>query len=86
MILAISTGGTILYSIIVFLLVILMLVSILLFARDKLAPKGEVILNINDRELKFLLVQTCFQHFQETGFSFLQPAEEEEPAECANAR
>jgi Na+-transporting NADH:ubiquinone oxidoreductase subunit F len=51
MVLAITTGTTVLYSIIVFLLVILMLVSVLLFARDKLSPKGEVHLNINDREL-----------------------------------
>ncbi len=51
MILALSTGGTILYSIIVFLLVILSLVALLLFARDKLAPKGEVILKINDRDI-----------------------------------
>jgi Na+-transporting NADH:ubiquinone oxidoreductase subunit F len=51
MILALSTGGTILYSIIVFLLVILLLVAILLFARDKLAPKGQVNLHINDREV-----------------------------------
>jgi Na+-transporting NADH:ubiquinone oxidoreductase subunit F len=52
MILAISTGSTILYSIIVFLLVIIALVGILLFARDKLAPKGEVTLNINDKTLE----------------------------------
>jgi len=52
MILAISTGGTILYSIIVFLLIILLLVSVLLFARDKLAPKGKVNLHINDREME----------------------------------
>jgi Na+-transporting NADH:ubiquinone oxidoreductase subunit F len=51
MILAISTGVTVLYSIIVFLLIILMLVSILLLARDKLIPKGKVVLNINDRNL-----------------------------------
>lgn len=51
MILALSTGGTILYSIIVFLLVILLLVGILLFARDKLAPKGLVNLLINDRDI-----------------------------------
>jgi Na+-transporting NADH:ubiquinone oxidoreductase subunit F len=51
MILAISTGITVLYSIIVFLLIVLLLVSILLYARDKLSPKGEVHLNINDREL-----------------------------------
>ena len=51
MILALSTGGTILYSIIVFLIVILMLVGILLFARDKLAPKGLINLHINNREI-----------------------------------
>jgi Na+-transporting NADH:ubiquinone oxidoreductase subunit F len=52
MILALSTGGTILYSIIVFLLVILSLVSVLLYARDKLAPKGQVKLLINDRTIE----------------------------------
>jgi Na+-transporting NADH:ubiquinone oxidoreductase subunit F len=51
MILALSTGLTILYSIIVFLLVILSLVALLLYARDKLAPKGEVTLKINDRDI-----------------------------------
>jgi Na+-transporting NADH:ubiquinone oxidoreductase subunit F len=51
MVLAITTGSTVLYSIIVFLLVILMLVSVLIVARDKLSPKGEVNLHINDREL-----------------------------------
>ena len=51
MILALSTSGTILYSIIVFLTITLILVSILLFARDKLAPQGNVMLKINDREL-----------------------------------
>ena len=51
MILALSTGGIILYSITVFLIVILSLVGILLYARDKLAPKGEVHLKINDLEL-----------------------------------
>jgi Na+-transporting NADH:ubiquinone oxidoreductase subunit F len=51
MILALSTGGTILYSIIVFLIVILLLVSVLIIAKDKLSPKGQVNLKINDREL-----------------------------------
>lgn len=51
MILALSTGGVILYSIIVFLLIIMSLVSILLYARDKLAPKGQVNLKINTMEL-----------------------------------
>jgi Na+-transporting NADH:ubiquinone oxidoreductase subunit F len=51
MILAITTGGTIFYSIIVFLLVILALVSVLLFAKEKLTPKGEILLQINDRQM-----------------------------------
>ena len=51
MILALSTGGIILYSITVFLFVIMSLVGILLFARDRLAPKGEVNLKINDLEM-----------------------------------
>ncbi len=51
MILAISTIATILYSTIVFLSIILVLISILLFARNKLAPQGTVNLKINDREL-----------------------------------
>ena len=52
MILALSTGGTILYSIIVFLIIILLLVTILLYARDKLTPKGQVNLQINDRDME----------------------------------
>lgn len=51
MILALSTTTTIFYSIIVFLSIILILVSILLFARNKLAPQGDVRISINDREL-----------------------------------
>jgi Na+-transporting NADH:ubiquinone oxidoreductase subunit F len=51
MILAITTAGTTLFSIIVFLLIILLLVSMLLVARDKLSPKGDVNLCINDREI-----------------------------------
>jgi Na+-transporting NADH:ubiquinone oxidoreductase subunit F len=51
MVLAFTTIGTLIYSIIVFLIVILLLVSMLLFARDKISPKGDVTLNINDREI-----------------------------------
>ena len=51
MVLAVTTLGTIFYSIIVFLLVILLLVGLLLFARDKLSPKGDVELLINDRKI-----------------------------------
>ena len=51
MVLAVTTLGTLLYSIIVFLFIIMLLVIMLLFARDKLSPKGNVTLQINDREL-----------------------------------
>jgi len=51
MVLAVSTLGTLFYSIIVFLLIILLLVVLLLYARDKLSPKGDVTLHINDREI-----------------------------------
>jgi Na+-transporting NADH:ubiquinone oxidoreductase subunit F len=51
MFLAVSTALTLLYSIVVFLLIILLLVIMLLVARDKLSPKGDVKLLINDREL-----------------------------------
>lgn len=51
MISGITTAGTALFSIIVFLIIILILVGMLLIARDKLAPKGDVRLSINEREL-----------------------------------
>jgi Na+-transporting NADH:ubiquinone oxidoreductase subunit F len=51
MVSGVSTALTLLYSIIVFLIIILLLVVMLLVARDKLSPKGDVMLHINDREL-----------------------------------
>lgn len=51
MVLAVTTLGTLLYSIIVFLIIIMLLVIILLYARDKLTPKGDVTLHINERDL-----------------------------------
>ena len=51
MVLAVTTLGTLLYSIIVFLIIIMLLVIMLLFARDKLSPKGDVTLHINERDL-----------------------------------
>jgi Na+-transporting NADH:ubiquinone oxidoreductase subunit F len=51
MILALSTVGTIGYSIIVFLIVILALVSVLLYAKAKLTAQGEVSVQVNDRQL-----------------------------------
>ena len=52
MILAVTTLGTLLISIIVFLIIIFLLVALLLLARDKLLPKGEVTLNVNERQLQ----------------------------------
>ena len=51
MILAVTTLSTLLYSLIVFFLIIMLLVAMLLFARDKLIPKGDVTLRINDNDL-----------------------------------
>ncbi|MCX6333455.1 MAG: NADH:ubiquinone reductase (Na(+)-transporting) subunit F [Bacteroidia bacterium] len=51
MILGFSAIGTTLLSIVVFLIIILLLVLMLLVARDKLSPKGEITLHINDRDL-----------------------------------
>jgi len=51
MVLAVTTTLTLLYSVIVFLIIILLLVFLLLLARDKLLPKGDVTLQINDREI-----------------------------------
>ena len=51
MILGVTAVGTTLFSIIVFLIIILLLVAILLLARDKLSPKGDITLHINDRDL-----------------------------------
>ena len=51
MVLAVTTLGTLLYSIVVFLLIIMLLVIMLLIAKDKLSPKGDVTLHINDRDL-----------------------------------
>lgn len=50
MILLASTGIIILVSAAVFLFVILLLVAMLLFARKKLTPQGDVTLTINDKD------------------------------------
>ncbi len=51
MVLLTSSVGVILISIAVFLIVIILLVFMLLYARAKLTPQGEVKLQINDKEL-----------------------------------
>jgi len=48
--LQIGIGTVILTSIVIFLVVTLLLVSILLYARKKLMPQGKVIININDEK------------------------------------
>jgi Na+-transporting NADH:ubiquinone oxidoreductase subunit F len=48
--LQIGIGTVVLTSILIFLVVTLLLVSILLFARKKLMPQGKVKININDEE------------------------------------
>ncbi len=52
MIILTTEFGVILVSIAVFLLVILALVLLLLYARAKLTPQGEVSLQVNDKEFK----------------------------------
>lgn len=51
MILGLSTAGTVLVSMVVFLFVILLLVILLLYAKKKLTPQGDVTLTINDKDL-----------------------------------
>jgi len=52
MILLTTNTGVLLISVVVFLLIIIALVSMLLFARKKLTPQGDVVLTINDKELQ----------------------------------
>jgi len=51
MLLVLSIAGTVLISIAVFVLVMILLVVMLLYARQKLTPRGDVTLKINDREM-----------------------------------
>lgn len=51
MILTFTTLGTLLYSVVIFLIIIMLLVIILLYARNKLSPKGDVSLHINERDV-----------------------------------
>jgi Na+-transporting NADH:ubiquinone oxidoreductase subunit F len=51
MILGLSVTGTVLVSIAVFLVVMILLVTVLLYAKQKLTPQGDVTLKINDRGL-----------------------------------
>ena len=51
MLLLVSQFGIILISIAIFLVIIMSLVVMLLYARAKLTPQGEVTLQVNDKEL-----------------------------------
>ncbi|MFA9371338.1 MAG: NADH:ubiquinone reductase (Na(+)-transporting) subunit F [Labilibaculum antarcticum] len=55
MILLTTQGTVIATSIVIFLLVILVLVSILLYAKQKLTPSGEVTIDINEGKLKLVV-------------------------------
>lgn len=55
MILLTTQGTVISISIAVFLLVTLILVSILLFAKKKLTPSGEVTIDINDGDQQLVV-------------------------------
>ncbi|NOU60228.1 NADH:ubiquinone reductase (Na(+)-transporting) subunit F [Marinifilum caeruleilacunae] len=55
MILLTTQGTVIATSIVIFLLVILVLVSILLYAKKKLTPSGEVTIDINEGDLKLVV-------------------------------
>ncbi len=52
MITLIAKGAVIGLSIVVFLLIIVLLVAVLLYARKKLTPQGQVALKVNDKEYK----------------------------------
>ena len=53
MILAASTGGTILITVVAFLVLLLVLVALLLFTKEKLSPSGPVTIKINgEKELE----------------------------------
>ncbi|MGQ9620668.1 MAG: NADH:ubiquinone reductase (Na(+)-transporting) subunit F [Bacteroidales bacterium] len=54
MILALTTAGTVISSIIIFLFITIVLIAFLIYAREKLTPRGEVILQINNRHVKVL--------------------------------
>jgi Na+-transporting NADH:ubiquinone oxidoreductase subunit F len=86
MILGLSIAGTVLISIAVFLLVMILLVVVLLYARQKLTPQGDVTLKINDREMVVSPGSSCSRRCQTTGSSFLLHAAEEGHVACAGAR
>ena len=53
MILAAGTGGTVIVTVVAFLLITLVLVSLLLFVKQKLSPSGPVKILINgEREIE----------------------------------
>ena len=67
MVLLTSSLGVILISIAVFLIVIILLVFMLLYARAKLTPQGEVNLQINDKELIVSPGNTLLNTMSESG-------------------
>ena len=63
MILAAGTSGTILATVVAFLVISLVLISVLLFVKQKLSPSGPVKILINgERKLKLLQELHYYPH------------------------
>ena len=76
-------------SVLVFLVVILFLVTIILFAEKKLVPQGDVKILINGDEEKSPMVKAgepYFQYYLLKVFSFHLLAEAVEHVPCANVK
>ena len=76
---------TIIVAIIAFLVVTLVLVGLLLFAKAKLTSSGEVTIDINGGE-KVITTESGSQRWPTTRSSCLRPAAAAVRAACANAR
>lgn len=80
-------GKIVIVSVLVFLIVVLLLVSILLFARKKLVPQGKVKININDKkELEVESGSSILATLAAEKVFYPQPAEDKALAECVNVK
>jgi Na+-transporting NADH:ubiquinone oxidoreductase subunit F len=87
MIVLMSQIGVIAVSILFFLLVILLLVGILLYAKAKLTPQGVVKLTINDKEMEIKPGSTMLTDpFEPKHIPSFCVRRVVERVECANAR
>lgn len=85
MLLAASTFGTVTITVVAFLVLLLMLVALLLFTKEKLSPSGPVTITINGtKKLKFPPEAHCCPLWGIAKFSCLPLVEEEEPVFSVN--